>query len=175
MSGPSPEGERSNGQIQKTPQRRHIRHSRPLAAARSSGTRSSARRPSGCRRGCAHASWGIRCRRRAALGLLAFDRLVAVGDPVPLTLPGDGGWVDVEGEGDFGRLLPVGDANLDHLPLLEGEPMAWLRYHILCPFVSLVGNGDIFASNRLGLNSGGRMSNGDGFRKWRSFTYMLFP
>ena len=57
------------------------------------------------------------------------------------------------GEGDLSRLLPVGGADLDHLPLLEGEPMAGLRCHILCPFVSLVGNGDIFASDRLGLNA----------------------
>ena len=45
------------------------------------------------------------------------------------------------GEGDLGRLLPVGDADSDHLPLFEGEPAAWSRCHIWHPFVSLMGTG----------------------------------
>ena len=100
-----------------------------------------------------HASWGISRRQWATLGLLAFDRPAAVGDPAPFILAVDGGWVDAGDEGDLGRLLPVGGADLDHIPLFEGEPMAWLRCHILCPFVSLAGNGDIFASDRLRLNA----------------------
>ena len=71
----------------------------------------------------------------------------------PLILAVDGGWVDAGSEGDLGCLLPVGGGDLDHIPLFEGEPMAWLRCHILCPFVSLVENEDIFASDRLGLNA----------------------
>ncbi len=68
----------------------------------------------------------------------------------------------------MGRLLPMGDADLDRLPLFEGEPMVRLRYSISCPFVSSLGNGDIFASDqRLLAECLTAEAFGSGVREWK--------